>query len=154
MHFLLFYHKRALLDIDISKRIINLFSPILLYYIWQAQYQMLNPNCVIGKDLLMLCEMLNINSTIGGECIGTNRRNSLPRTVRTSRKRLCNQWVGYLLWLGSMIYEMDFWTSTRCQVWSLIVVRMAIELKYHNTSYIHTNIYMLLEQLTLKMSLN
>ncbi len=42
--------------------------------------------------------------------------------------------VCYVLWLGSMIYEMVIWTSARCVVLSLVVVRMAFELKYHNTS--------------------
>ncbi len=41
--------------------------------------------------------------------------------------------VCYLAWLGSMISGMGLWTSARCVVWSLVVVRMAIELKYHNT---------------------
>ncbi len=52
------------------------------------------------------------------------------------------QTVGCLLlyvvvWLGSMIYGMGLWTSAKCVVWSLVVVRMAIELKYHNTPQIH-----------------
>ncbi len=41
--------------------------------------------------------------------------------------------VCYVVWLGSLIYGMDFWTSASCVVWYLIVVRMAIELKYRNT---------------------
>ena len=41
--------------------------------------------------------------------------------------------VCYVVWLGSMIYGMGLWTSARCVAWSLVVVRMAIELKYRNT---------------------
>ena len=41
--------------------------------------------------------------------------------------------VCYVVWLGSMIYGMGLWTSARCVVWSLVVVRIAIELKYRNT---------------------
>ena len=50
-----------------------------------------------------------------------------------------------VLWLISMTYGMVLWTSARCVVWSLVVVRMAIELKYHNTPYIHiiSNVYIL-----------
>ncbi len=37
-----------------------------------------------------------------------------------------------------MIYGIILWTSARCVVWSLVVVRMAIELKYYNTPLILT----------------
>ena len=37
-----------------------------------------------------------------------------------------------LVWLRSMIYGMGLWTSTSGVVWSLVVLRMAIELKYRN----------------------
>ncbi len=47
-----------------------------------------------------------------------NRRNSLPCTVRTSRRRSSNQMVGCLLCSMARIY--DFWTSVRCLVWSLV----------------------------------
>ncbi len=40
--------------------------------------------------------------------------------------------VCYVVWLGSMVYEMRLWTSTWCVVWSLVVFRMPIELKYRN----------------------
>ena len=39
----------------------------------------------------------------------------------------------YVVWLGSSIYGIGLWTSARCVVWSLIVVRMAIEFKYRNS---------------------
>ncbi len=59
-----------------------------------------------------------------------NGFNSLSCIVRTSRQRSCNQRVVcYIIWLGSMIYGMGLWTSTRCMVGSLVVVRMAIDLK-------------------------
>ena len=31
-----------------------------------------------------------------------------------------------------MIYEMGLWNSARCVVWSLVAVKMAIELRYRN----------------------
>ena len=40
-----------------------------------------------------------------------------------------------------MIYGMGLWTSARCVVLSLVVIRMAIELKYRNTPQIHTDTY-------------
>ncbi len=43
--------------------------------------------------------------------------------------------VYYILWLGSLIYGMGLWTSAKCAVCSLVVVRMANELKYHNFPY-------------------
>ncbi len=47
----------------------------------------------------------------------------------------------YLVWLGSMIYEMGLWTCPTCVVWSINVVRLAIEPKYHNSPQIHTDTY-------------
>ena len=35
-------------------------------------------------------------------------------------------------WLGSVIYGKGLWTGARCVVWSLVVVKMAFELKYRN----------------------
>ena len=46
--------------------------------------------------------------------------------------------VCYVVWLGSMMYGMGLWASARCVVRSLVV---AIELKYHNTQWIHTDKY-------------
>ena len=40
----------------------------------------------------------------------------------------------YVVWLEFMIYGIGLWTNARCVVWFLVVVRMAIELKYCNTS--------------------
>ncbi len=34
------------------------------------------------------------------------------------------------VWLGSMIYGMNLWTSVRFVVWSLVAVRMTIDLRY------------------------
>ena len=51
--------------------------------------------------------------------------------------------VCYVVWLGSIIYETGLWTCARCVVWSLVEVRMAIELKidsYRYISYINTRI--------------
>ena len=72
--------------------------------------------------------------------LDNNRRNSSLCTVRSSRQRSCNQRVGCLLCsiLRSMIYGMGLWTSARCMVWSLAVVRMAIKIKNRNTPQIHT----------------
>ena len=55
-----------------------------------------------------------------GKALAPNRRNVLPCTAKTSRQRSCNQRVGCLLFSLVRIY-------------SLVVVRIAIELKYHNT---------------------
>ncbi len=41
--------------------------------------------------------------------------------------------VFYVVLLGSMIEGIGLWTSARCVVWFLVVVRMAIELKYCST---------------------
>ena len=49
--------------------------------------------------------------------------------------------VCYVVWLGSMIYGIRVWICARCVAWFLIVVRMAIELKYCNTPQIHTDTY-------------
>ena len=46
--------------------------------------------------------------------------------------------VCYVVWLGLMIYGMGLWASARCVVWSLVMVRMAIELKSHR--FIHIQI--------------
>ncbi len=63
---------------------------------------MLYPNCVIAKDVnsctycwYIRCMTLQI--WVGG----TNRRISVPYTVRTSRQRICNERVGCLQWLWS-----------------------------------------------------
>ncbi len=42
--------------------------------------------------------------------------------------------VCYVEWLESMIYGMGLWTSTRFVAWSLVVVRLAIELKHRNAN--------------------
>ena len=49
--------------------------------------------------------------------------------------------VCYVVWLRSMINGMGLQTSARCLVWMLVVVRMAIKLKYRNTPEIHTDTY-------------
>ena len=74
----------------------------------------------------------------GGMPWTKKRRNSLQWTDRTSRQILYNQRV---VWKRSMIYGMGLWTNTRCEVWSLVVVRrMAIELKYCKSPQIHKHI--------------
>ena len=62
-----------------------------------------------------------------------NRHNSLPCTFRIFQTKVVQSkgWLSVGIWLGSMIYWMGLWT--RCVVWSLVVVRMAIELRYHTT---------------------
>ncbi len=47
--------------------------------------------------------------------------------------------IYYLVWLGSMIYGLL--TISRCVVWSLFVVLIAIELKYRNKPEIHIGTY-------------
>ncbi len=79
---------------------------------------------------------------VGENASAINRRNSLPCTVKTSKQRSCNQRVGCVLlyvvvWLRSMIYGMGLWTSARCQVWFLVVVRIAMDLQYSNIPWIH-----------------
>ncbi len=49
--------------------------------------------------------------------------------------------VCYAIWLGTMICWMSLWTSARCVVWSPIVGRMAMELKFRNTQKINTDTY-------------
>ena len=49
--------------------------------------------------------MRNIDSTSRGDILAPYRRNSLTCIVRTSRKRLCNQKVGYLLCSMARIYD-------------------------------------------------
>ena len=51
--------------------------------------------------------------------------------------------VGQVVWLGSMIDGMGLQKSASIVVWSHVVVRMAIELKYHNIPQIHTDTYKL-----------
>ena len=50
--------------------------------------------------------------------------------------------VGCLLFIMAWIYGMGLGTSARCVVWSLVVVRMAIEPKYRNTPQSYTDINM------------
>ena len=56
--------------------------------------------------------------------------------VRIPRQRSCNQRVVvcYVVWLGP-IKGMGLWTSTRCVGLALVVVGMALELKYRNTPW-------------------
>ena len=59
-----------------------------------------------------------------------NRRNSLSCTVIELLDKDCaikGLVVWYIVWLGSMISRMGFWTSAMCVVWSLVVVRIAIK---------------------------
>ncbi len=49
--------------------------------------------------------------------------------------------VCYVVWLWSMIYGIGLLRFARCVVWSLVVVRMAIKLKYRNTQWIHKGTY-------------
>ncbi len=49
--------------------------------------------------------------------------------------------ICYVVWLGSMNFGMGLGTMARCVVLSLVVVRMAIEPKYRNISYIYTDTY-------------
>ncbi len=59
-------------------------------------------------------------------------------------KGLAIKWlvICYVVWLGPLIYEMGLWTSARCVVRSLVMVRMAIELKYRKTQlFISTDTY-------------
>ncbi len=93
---------------------------------------MLDPNHVKDKYdkkfyLLLLCQMRDSNSTSRGIALPPNRNNWLPSTVRTSRRKSCNQRVDCLLCsmaiLGYVIYGMVLWTSARCVVCSLVVAR-------------------------------
>ena len=47
----------------------------------------------------------------------------------------------YVEWQRSIVYRMGLWTSARCVIWSPVVVRMAIKLKYRNTPKKHTDTY-------------
>ncbi len=105
---------------------------------------MLGPNCVIAKKFksctffcYVICATIIIRV---GEMSG---RNSLPCNVDFQTKVLqLKECVFYIKWPGSMIYWMGLWTSARCVVSSLVMVRMAIELKYSNThGYIFKILY-------------
>ncbi len=65
------------------------------------------------------------------------------QNVRTSRQRSCNQRFGWLLGNMVMIYYLQdaSWDKCRSMVWALVVVRMAIDLKYRNTPQLHTDTY-------------
>ncbi len=63
--------------------------------------------------LLLLCQMRNIDSMKRGNALASNRRNSVPCTVRTSRQRSCNQRVGCLQWLGSRAFGPSKWSGPR-----------------------------------------
>ncbi len=68
----------------------------------------------------------------------TNRRNSLPCTVRKGKGRASKGLVVcYVVWLGFMIYGMGLWTSAgqSAWVWSLVVVTTTP----HRYMQIHTN---------------
>ncbi len=69
-----------------------------------------------------------------GMSLSINRRNSY--TIRTSRQRMYNLRVDFLLCSVVRIYEGDGFLGLAqgAQVWSLVVFRMAIELKYRNYS--------------------
>ncbi len=88
------------------------------------------------------CQMRDINTMSMRECIDPKQAQlstvHAQLELRTSRQRSCNQRVDCLLGSTAMIYGMGLWTSASCVVWSLFVVRMAIELKYRNTPQIHT----------------
>ncbi len=70
--------------------------------------------------------MDDINSTSRENNLAQNISNSLQCTVRTSRQRLCNKWVGCLLCNVVRIYERD---AQGAHFLSLVVVRIAIQLK-------------------------
>ncbi len=46
----------------------------------------------------------------------------------------------HVVWLGFIIYKMGLWTSVVRGFGNLVVVRMFIELKQHNTQQIHADI--------------
>ena len=54
---------------------------------------------------MLLCQMRDINSGVGGKALAQNKRNSLPCTVRTSRQRSCNQRVSCLLYSMARIND-------------------------------------------------
>ncbi len=66
-----------------------------------------------------------------GKVMGSMLISNRVITSRTSRQRSCNQMVGCLLCSTAMDIE-------QVVVWSLVVVRIANKLKYHNTSQIHS----------------
>ena len=74
--------------------------------------------------------MHDINSKSRENALAPNGCNSLPCTVRTNRQR----YVIKVLWLGSMN---GMGLAQGAWVWSLVVVRMAIVLKYCKTPEKH-----------------
>ncbi len=94
------------------------------------------PNCVIAIYVkncycwLWLCATWIVR--VKGNVLAQNRRNSLPCTVKTFRQMSCNQMVGCLL--CNMIYDLKNGSLDKHKVvWSLVVVRIAFDLKYRNT---------------------
>ena len=86
---------------------------------------MLGPNRVIAKKFypLLLCQMRDINSTNRGECL-------VPNKVRLITMHSQD--------LQTNVVQLKGWLSD----WSLVVVRMAIELKYCNIPYIYSDTYL------------
>ncbi len=79
--------------------------------------------------------MCVINSTSRGECLGPKQAQLINAQLGLPDKGHAIKWrvVCNVVWLGSMIYGMFLWTNARCVVWSLVVVRMVIQIKYRNT---------------------
>ncbi len=71
---------------------------------------MLEPNRVIAKDVKSFTHWCNIRRAtlivwVGEITWPSNRHNSVPCTVKTSRQRSCNQRVSCLQYLGSRAFE-------------------------------------------------
>ena len=89
--------------------------------------------------------MRDIKNYEQGECLGPktgathyHAQLGLPDTGRAVKGFVvCYCMLYVVVWLRIMIYGIGLWTSARSVVWSLVLVRMAIELKYPNTPQIH-----------------
>ncbi len=99
--------------------------------------------------LLLLCQMHDINCTCRESFLTTNRRNSLPCTVRTSRPRSCNQRVSWLLCSMARIYDLWEGSLDPCSA-KYATSHRYMQIQYKNRLINHTLISNLFFQNTRK----
>ncbi len=78
--------------------------------------------------------MRDINSTSREKCLGPPKKQAQLITMHRkdfqTKVMQSKGWLSVGVWQGLMIYRMGLWTSARCVVWSLVVVRMATPHRY------------------------
>ena len=83
--------------------------------------------------LLLLCQIYDIISTSRENALAPNSTTHYHAQLGPPDKghAIKVMVVCYVVWLGSLIYEsLD---KRKAVVWYLVVVRISIELQYHNT---------------------